>query len=118
MGPETYKMCQFLGLEIIKMGQQSFRPQKLTLWICFWAQKLTLWARDTFCKVKLLGMGRWELWGFVFVFYWDLQFCFLFALDLLFVRFCSLKKQECIHSIDAVFIKTATYLINMTELAY
>jgi hypothetical protein len=26
------KMCQFLGPEIVKMGQQSFWPQKLTLW--------------------------------------------------------------------------------------
>ena len=32
-------MCQFLGPEIVIMGQHSFWAQKLTLWVSFWAQK-------------------------------------------------------------------------------
>ena len=44
-------MCQFLGPEIVKMGQHSFWPQKLTSWVSFWAHKLTLWARDTLCQI-------------------------------------------------------------------
>ena len=36
LGPEIVIMGQFLGPEIVIMGQQNF-----------WAQKLTLWARDT-----------------------------------------------------------------------
>ena len=47
LGPETDNMCQFLCPEIVKMGQQSFLPQKPTLWVSSWAQKLTLWPRDT-----------------------------------------------------------------------
>jgi hypothetical protein len=45
-------MRQFLGPEIVKMGQQSFWPQKLTLWVSFCAQQLTLWARDTLWKIQ------------------------------------------------------------------
>ena len=33
-------MCQFLGPEIVIMGQLNLWPQKLTLWVSFWAQKL------------------------------------------------------------------------------
>ena len=40
-------MCQFLGREIVKMGQQRFWPQKLMLLVSFWAQELTLCLRDT-----------------------------------------------------------------------
>ena len=42
LGQETDKMCQLLGPETVKMGQHSFWPQKLTLWVCLWALKLTL----------------------------------------------------------------------------
>ena len=28
-------------VQIVKMGQLFFCPQKLTLWVSFWAQKLT-----------------------------------------------------------------------------
>jgi hypothetical protein len=31
--PETDKLCQFLGLEILKMIQHSLWPQKLMLWV-------------------------------------------------------------------------------------
>jgi hypothetical protein len=63
MGTETDIMCQFLGPEIVTMGQHSFWPKKLTLWESFWAkkltllesswaQKLTLWARNTLWVFK------------------------------------------------------------------
>ena len=37
--PETDKISRFLGPEIVKMGQQYFWGQKLTLWFSFWPQK-------------------------------------------------------------------------------
>ena len=62
LGPETDEMCQFLGPEIVKMGQHSFWAQKLTLRVSFWAQKLTLWARDTlWAELYWCQMVR-EMW--------------------------------------------------------
>jgi hypothetical protein len=49
LGPETDKFCQFLGPEIVKMGQHSFWAKTLTLWVSFGAQKLTLLKRDILC---------------------------------------------------------------------
>ena len=46
-------MCQFLGREIVKMGQHSFWPQKLTLLVSFWAQKL--YAEDPDSPVVLIS---------------------------------------------------------------
>ena len=35
LGPESDKISQLLGPEMVKIGQQSFWPQKLTLWVNF-----------------------------------------------------------------------------------
>ena len=50
LAPETDEMCQFLGPEIVKMGQHSFQAQKMTLWA-----RDTLWEWITFnCWFPLL----------------------------------------------------------------
>ena len=53
LGPETDRIYQFQGPEIVEMGQQIFWAQKLTLLVSFLAQKLTEYVNFWAQKLKV-----------------------------------------------------------------